>query len=79
MKRYFAKEYWDTKKDRHLWLSFRMGKWKASDYVGEIKDKVHVLPTLCFYFNSSEIFVSAAWLVFDAVVVYTDYTKKRIV
>ena len=78
MKSFYVKEKWDEKKELRLWLLFRIGKWRASDYVGEIKDKIHILPSLCFYFNSSEIYVSASWLVFEAMALYTDYTKKRI-
>lgn len=78
MKNFYVKEIWDEKKNRRTRLTFRIGKWKASDYVGDIKDKIYILPSLCLYFNSSEIYVCASWLVFEAMVFYTDFTKKRI-
>ena len=72
--------YWQKwyKKSKVYEAAIRLGRWKASDHVGEIKDKIYVLPCLCFYFNSSEIFFMFAWLNVECWAHYTDFNKPRI-
>ena len=54
----------------------RIGKWRASDVVPEIKDKVYLLPTINYYFNSTERYVSFSFLTFTSYFLFIDYTKK---
>lgn len=77
-KRYIYLEHYNRKKDIWWRYSARLGKWRAGDHVGEIKDEVHVLPNLSYYYNSSEYMIRFSWLVFDTWFVRTDFRKHRI-
>ena len=69
---------WFCKNNSVIRLHARFGNFKASDYVGEIKDKVYILPSLCFYFNSSEFYIEFSWINFTSWFGYTNYNKKRL-
>lgn len=73
---FFEKYYKNS--NRYICFSTRFGKWKASDFVAEIKDKIYLFPCLCFYFNSSEFYISFAWLNYICWFAYINYEKHRI-
>lgn len=72
--KYFIKVY----KNRYQFeFVFRLGRWKATDNVGEIKDRIYLIPTICFYFNSSEVFLMFQWLNIETLVRVMDYERER--
>ena len=60
----------------HLDFWVRFGTWMSSDVVAEIKDKVYILPCLCFHFNHSEVYVEFSWLNFSCCVWYKDWKRE---
>lgn len=64
-------------KDRYVRFSTRFGAWKANDCAYEIKDKIHILPFLYFYFNSYEMGVGLGWLNFSSFFQYIDFKRKQ--
>ena len=75
---FVLKQKIDKNKNRLLEFYARTGRWMASDYVANLKDKIYVIPTICFYFNRSEFCVAFKWLNILCLVKYTDFTKFRI-
>ena len=53
-----------SKPDMMTHIILRRNRFKASEDPGEIKDKIYILPYICFYFNTSTWYVSFGWLVF---------------
>ena len=56
-------------------VAARFGRWMASDNVGEIKDRIYLLPSISLYFNHSEIFFEFAWLTFSCYMWYKDWIR----
>lgn len=68
---------YSEKTERELFFRTRFGTWKANEFVEYIKDRIYVIPMLCFYFNSSELYIGMAWLNFELDFHLTDYKKRR--
>lgn len=65
--------YFEKAKETKLThILLRFSRFKASEDPNEIKDKVYILPCLCYYYNTSTFCVSIAWLVF-----YFEYWHKN--
>ena len=79
MRKIFHKYFLKVYKNRYQFESvFRLGRWKASDEKGVIKDRIYLIPTICFYFNSSEVFLMFQWLNIETLVRVIDYERERI-
>ena len=78
MKRYICKDWYsDTTRGWYSTFSARIGTLRASDDVNVIKDKIHILPSLCFYFNHYEFYIGFAWFVFDIWYLHINYKKEQ--
>lgn len=78
MRKFFHKYFLKVYKNRYQFeFVFRLGRWKASDYVEEIKDRIYLIPTICFYFNSSEVFLMFQWLNIETFVRVIDYKREK--
>ena len=53
-----------------------LGGWRAQEDPNIVKDKVHILPFISYYYNSSEVYVGVGWLIFEAYF-FTMYYNKR--
>lgn len=56
-----------------LELCIRFGTLMSSDFVGEMKDDIYILPCLCFHFNHSEFYIRFAWLNFEVWMLYKNW------
>ena len=53
----------------------RFGNWISCDRPDTIKERVHILPCLCFGFNHSEVYAEFSWLNFSCWVWYRDWRR----
>lgn len=56
------REWYSKENDTITHLFTRMGTWMASDVVGEIRDRIYLLPTFMFYINHSSWYFGFRWL-----------------
>jgi len=74
LKRYVCWEKYNN--DKYIRFVIRFGTWRASDNVNILKDKVYVLPCICYYYNYSEFYIGFAWLVFECFFLYKDWDRQ---
>lgn len=65
--RYVSIDWYRRKDDHERYSLFfsKIGRWRATDNIGELHDEVFILPSISFWYNSTAIGVSAYWLVFE--------------
>ena len=61
--RYAIYERCTQKRSVRFYIGF--GRWRACDDPNCLKDKVHILPFVDFYFNTSEFYIGLGWLIFE--------------
>ena len=75
LKRYFFKQWYSRKNDTRSDFCVRVGRWYSDVDEATIKDKIHVFPFVCFYFNSYEFFIGFGWLVLACWYLHVNYKK----
>ena len=65
MSKGILKEHWSKDKGRRTLFIVRFNKPIASYMVGEIKDRIHILPFLDTYFNKQEAYIGFGWLLIE--------------
>ena len=77
MKRFIFKEWYYSQNERRLTLRARAYGPMASDLVGEVKNRIHLLPFFDVSFNHSEFYVGFGWLLLEFDAWYKDYKREK--
>lgn len=57
-------------------LYFRLGKFMSSDDNAVMREKIYILPCLCFHFNHSEVSIQFAWINLMFYALWKDWARE---